>query len=75
MLSAIYGMSRGEERAGVGELGELLEAAELFDQPVRTLSLGQRMRCELAACLLHQPEILFLDEPPIGLDPPRPCRR
>jgi ABC-2 type transport system ATP-binding protein len=68
MLAAIYGLSRDEERARVGQLGALLEASELFDQPVRTLSLGQRMRCELTACLLHEPEILFLDEPTIGLD-------
>jgi len=68
MLAAIYGLSRDEERARVGELGELLDAADLMDQPVRTLSLGQRMRCELAAFLLHRPEVLFLDEPTIGLD-------
>ena len=68
MLASIYGMARALERARVAELGELLEAAELFDVPVRNLSLGQRMRCELAACMLHAPEILFLDEPTIGLD-------
>ncbi len=68
MLAAIYGLDRGRERARVDELAELLDAADLFDQPVRTLSLGQRMRCELAACMLHEPEVLFLDEPTIGLD-------
>jgi ABC-2 type transport system ATP-binding protein len=68
MLGAIYGMDRDRELRRVAELGELLEAGDLFDQPVRDLSLGQRMRCELAACLLHEPEILFLDEPTIGLD-------
>jgi ABC-2 type transport system ATP-binding protein len=68
MLAAIYQLDRQQRAARVAELGELLEAAELFDVPVRSLSLGQRMRCELAACLLHQPEILFLDEPTIGLD-------
>ena len=68
MLAAVYGLDRAAERRRVGELGELLDAADLFDQPVRTHSLGQRMRCELAACLLHEPEILFLDEPTIGLD-------
>jgi ABC-2 type transport system ATP-binding protein len=68
MLAAIYGLDRRPEAARVSELGELLGAAELFDVPVRSLSLGQRMRCELAACLLHAPEIVFLDEPTIGLD-------
>jgi ABC-2 type transport system ATP-binding protein len=68
MLAAIYGLDEQRERARIGELAELLEAADLFDQPVRSLSLGQRMRCELAACMLHEPEVLFLDEPTIGLD-------
>ena len=68
MLAAVYGLSKVEEHDRVGALGELLDAADLFDQPVRSLSLGQRMRCELAACMLHQPEVLFLDEPTIGLD-------
>ena len=68
MLAAIYGLDARRERARVGELAELLEAADLFDLPVRSLSLGQRMRCELAACMLHEPEVLFLDEPTIGLD-------
>ena len=68
MLAAIYGLDRSAEPRRIAELGDLLGASELFDQPVRSLSLGQRMRCELAACLLHDPEILFLDEPTIGLD-------
>ncbi len=68
MLSSIYSIDSVTERARVGELAELLGAVELMDVPVRTLSLGQRMRCELAACMLHQPEVLFLDEPTIGLD-------
>jgi ABC-2 type transport system ATP-binding protein len=68
MLAAIYGLDRDGERARVAALGELLDATDLFDAPVRTLSLGQRMRCELAACMLHEPEVLFLDEPTIGLD-------
>jgi len=68
MLAAIYGLDRAEEPRRIAELGDLLDAADLFDQPVRSLSLGQRMRCELTACLLHDPEILFLDEPTIGLD-------
>ena len=68
MLAAIYGLDRAREQARVADLADLLDAGELFDQPVRSLSLGQRMRCELAACMLHEPEILFLDEPTIGLD-------
>jgi ABC-2 type transport system ATP-binding protein len=68
MLGAIFGLDDDRYRRRVGELGELLEATDLFDVPVRNLSLGQRMRCELAACLLHEPSILFLDEPTIGLD-------
>ena len=68
MLAAIYGLDAERERTRVDELAELLDARDLFDQPVRSLSLGQRMRCELAACMLHEPEVLFLDEPTIGLD-------
>ena len=68
MLAAIFGLSGEVERRRVAELGETLSARELYEQPVRTLSLGQRMRCELTACMLHEPEILFLDEPTIGLD-------
>lgn len=68
MLGAIFGLDDDTTDHRIGELGELLEAGPLFDQPVRTHSLGQRMRCELAACMLHQPELLFLDEPTIGLD-------
>ena len=68
MLAAIFDLTDAAMAARVAELAELLDAAELFDVPVRNLSLGQRMRCELAACLLHSPEILFLDEPTIGLD-------
>jgi ABC-2 type transport system ATP-binding protein len=68
MLGAIFGLDAATLSARTAELGELLDATDLFDSPVRGLSLGQRMRCELAACLLHQPEILFLDEPTIGLD-------
>ena len=52
----------------VAELGELLGITEILDTPVRHLSLGQRMRCELALALLHRPTLLFADEPTIGLD-------
>jgi ABC-2 type transport system ATP-binding protein len=68
MLAAIHRLDRGDEARRVGELAELLDAGDLFETPVRNLSLGQRMRCELAACMLHRPDILFLDEPTIGLD-------
>ena len=68
MLGAIFGLERGDTSRRIAELADLFDAADLFDQPVRTLSLGQRMRCELAACMLHRPELLFLDEPTIGLD-------
>jgi ABC-2 type transport system ATP-binding protein len=68
MLGAIYGLDGPRLAQRVGDLGELLDATELFDTPVRNLSLGERMRCELTACLLHEPAILFLDEPTIGLD-------
>lgn len=68
MLGSMYGLSDEHIKRRVGELGELLDASQLFDQPLRTLSLGQRMRCELAAAMLHEPSLLFLDEPSIGLD-------
>src|SRR6266540_332058 len=68
MLGAIYDIDAPQLWRRVGELGELLEATDLLETPVRSLSLGQRMRCELAACMLHEPDILFLDEPTIGLD-------
>ncbi|HEV2756657.1 MAG TPA: ATP-binding cassette domain-containing protein [Actinomycetota bacterium] len=68
LLGSIYRLDRKAAEHRVEELGELLDAAALFDVPVRALSLGQRMRCELAASLLHEPRVLFLDEPTIGLD-------
>jgi ABC-2 type transport system ATP-binding protein len=68
LLGRIYRIPADEERRRLARLGELLEATQLFDQPVRGLSLGQRMRCELVASMLHAPEVLFLDEPTIGLD-------
>ena len=64
----IYNIPRATFDAKVAELGELLDIAKLLKQPVRKLSLGERMKCELAASLLHSPEVLFLDEPTIGLD-------
>ena len=64
----IYQIPRAVFDAKVKELGELLDITKLLKQPVRKLSLGERMKCELAASLLHSPEVLFLDEPTIGLD-------
>jgi len=68
LLARIYRLDAGDARRRTDELAELLDATDLIDQPVRSLSLGQRMRCELAATVLHGPEVLFLDEPTIGLD-------
>lgn len=70
LLRDIYRVSEGDYRRQRDELVELLSLAGLLDTPVRQLSLGQRMRCDLAASLLHAPDILFLDEPTIGLDAP-----
>ena len=68
LLARIYRLEADDARRRTDELAELLGATDLIDQPVRSLSLGQRMRCELAATVLHGPEVLFLDEPTIGLD-------
>ncbi len=67
-LGHIYGIESAELKSRLAELSALLELEELLKVPVRKLSLGQRMRCEIAASLLHRPRILFLDEPTIGLD-------
>lgn len=70
LLRDIYGTPPKEHALVREELAELLNLEPLFDVPVRQLSLGQRARCDLAASLLHRPDILFLDEPTIGLDAP-----
>ncbi|MFT5087976.1 MAG: ABC-2 type transport system ATP-binding protein [Candidatus Latescibacterota bacterium] len=65
---AIYRIDRAQYREIIDELTDLLDLGELLDKPVRNLSLGERMKCEVATALLHRPQILFLDEPTIGLD-------
>jgi ABC-2 type transport system ATP-binding protein len=68
VLAKIYGVGAEDYRQRVGHIAEVLQIRDLIDRPVKSLSLGQRMRCEIAAALLHRPKILFLDEPTIGLD-------
>jgi len=65
---AIYRIPDDEYKATYKELDDLLELEPLVKKPVRNLSLGERMKCEIAAGLLHRPKVLFLDEPTIGLD-------
>lgn len=65
---AIYDVPRAEFRRTLDELVALLDLSSLIGKPTRQLSLGERMKCELAAALLHRPKVLFLDEPTIGLD-------
>jgi ABC-2 type transport system ATP-binding protein len=65
---AIYDIPRPQFDETVAELTRLLELGDLVTKPTRQLSLGERMKCELAAALLHRPRVLFLDEPTIGLD-------
>jgi ABC-2 type transport system ATP-binding protein len=64
----IYRIPEHEFRETLGELVDLLELGPLIQKPVRNLSLGERMKCEIAGALLHRPKVLFLDEPTIGLD-------
>ena len=68
VLKEIYQVSDEDYKARMEFLSDLLGIGEFLDQPVRTLSLGQRMRADLAASMLHNPKILFLDEPTIGMD-------
>jgi len=65
---AIYRIPPADYRQMLHELTELLELGDLLRKPVRNLSLGERMKCEIAAALLHRPQMVFLDEPTIGLD-------
>ena len=64
----IYRVPASQYKETLDELTDLLELAPLINKPVRNLSLGERMKCEIAAALLHRPQVLFLDEPTIGLD-------
>lgn len=68
LLRDIYRLEQDDYQKTLDELIALLDLSRLLDVPVRQLSLGQRMRCDLAASLIHRPKILFLDEPTIGLD-------
>ena len=68
LSQAIYRIPPDEFRKTLDELTELLDLGELVRKPVRNLSLGERMKCEIAGALLHRPQVLFLDEPTIGLD-------
>jgi len=65
---AVYDVPREQFRKTLEELTQLLELGDLVNKPTRQLSLGERMKCELAAALIHRPKVLFLDEPTIGLD-------
>ena len=70
LLASIYRVPAEDYKRMRERLVELMRLERILDQPVRQLSLGQRMRCEIAASLLHRPQVLFLDEPTIGLDAP-----
>lgn len=66
--AAVYNIPEAESRRRIGELTEMLSLQGKLNQPVRKLSLGERMKAELMAALLHEPQVLFLDEPTLGLD-------
>ena len=68
LLKEIYEVDEEEYEDRIKEFDEVLQLSDFWDQPVRKLSLGQKMRCELAAAFLHHPKIVYLDEPTIGLD-------
>lgn len=66
--AAVYGIAEAEAQRRIGQLAEMLELGQELRRPLRKLSLGQRMKAELLAALLHEPAVLFLDEPTLGLD-------
>ena len=68
MFGAMYNMNKKDIKKRIKELSELFDLNEFINQPVRKLSLGQRMRAEIALSLIHRPKLIFLDEPTIGLD-------
>ena len=68
-FAAIYDIPEKKAEEKIKELNELFDLDKFINTPVRNLSLGQRIRCEIVASLIHEPKILFLDEPTIGLDP------
>lgn len=68
LIRDLYGIADADYRQRLGMFTELLDMADFLDSPVRFLSLGQRMRGDLVAALLHSPEVVFLDEPTVGLD-------
>lgn len=68
LLGSIYEIDGGEFAKRLAQVVELFELEEFIKTPVRKLSLGQRMRCEIVASILHRPQVIFLDEPTIGLD-------
>ena len=68
MFGVMYDMDKDAIKKRINELSKLFDLKEFIKQPVRKLSLGQRMRAEIATSLMHSPRIIFLDEPTIGLD-------
>lgn len=68
-FGSIYDIKKEELKKTIDELSKLFEIEDIINQPVRNLSLGQRMKCEVVASLLHKPKLLLFDEPTIGLDP------
>ena len=68
-FGSIYDIKKADLEKRIEELATIFEIKEFMNQPVKSLSLGQRMKCEMVASLLHNPKMLFFDEPTIGLDP------